>query len=185
MRKIIFAINVTMDGFADHTAVIADDELHDFYTNLLGNVGVELFGRKTYQLMESFWPNAPSDPRCTKSMIEFANKINSIPKIVLSNTLNEVHWNNTKLVKGSLVDEVLKLKNQEGKSVSIGGLSVAATLMKHDLIDEYWFLVQPIILGKGRNLFERLDNSIHLKLADTRKLNSGVVVLHYKSENIK
>jgi dihydrofolate reductase len=184
-RKTIFAINVTMDGFADHTAVIADDELHDFYTNLLGNVGVELFGRKTYQLMESFWPNAPSDPRSSKSMIEFANKINSIPKIVLSNTLNEVHWNNTKLVKGSLLDEVFKLKNQEGKSVSIGGLSVAATLMKHDLIDEYWFLVQPVILGKGRNLFERLDSSIHLKLADTRKLNSGVVVLHYKKGNIK
>jgi dihydrofolate reductase len=180
MRKIIFSINITIDGFADHTAVIADDELHDFYTNLLNNVDIVLFGRKTYQLMESFWPNVPDDPRSTKSMIEFANKFNSISKKVISNTLNEALWNNTKLVKGNLVDEVLKLKNQEGKSVSIGGLSAASTLVKLDLIDEYWFLIQPIVLGKGKQLFESLNERVNLKLIDTNTLSSGVAVLHYQ-----
>lgn len=86
MKKLIFAINVTIDGFADHTAVIADDELHDFYTNLLNDADTLLFGRKTYQLMESYWPQAQNDPQATKSMIEIANKINSLPKIVFSKT---------------------------------------------------------------------------------------------------
>ena len=80
MRKLIWAINVTIDGFADHTAVVADDELHDFYTDLLSNIDIELFGRKTYQLMESYWPVAPEDPPATKSMIRFANTINGISK---------------------------------------------------------------------------------------------------------
>src|SRR5919106_465602 len=103
-RKIIFAINITIDGFADHTAVIADDELHDFYTDLLTTVDIVLFGRKTYQLLESFWPVAHEDSRSTKSMLRFADKINSIRKIVFSNALNEVHWSNTSLIKENMIE---------------------------------------------------------------------------------
>ncbi|MCL6097390.1 MAG: dihydrofolate reductase family protein [Bacteroidetes bacterium] len=188
MRKLIFAINVTVDGYADHTAVIADDELHDFYTKLFDTVDTVLFGRETYQLMESFWPNAHKDSRCTNSMIAFAKKINSVQKLVFSNTLNEVNWDNTRLIKNDIIEEVSKLKAQSGKNISVGGLSFASTLMKHGLIDEYWFLVQPIVAGEGRRLFsqrdglpERLENSSRLQLIDTQKLNSGVVVLHYKN----
>jgi dihydrofolate reductase len=180
LRKLIFAVNVTIDGFADHTAVIADDELHDFYTNLLSTVDIVLFGRKTYQLLESYWPKAPEDPNATKSMTEFANKINSLPKIVFSKTLDKAGWNNTRLIKGNIIDEVLKLKEQSGKSLSIGGLSIASTFMKHGLIDEYWFLVQPIILGRGKRLFEGITDRISLKLVDEKTFNSGVVVFHYK-----
>ncbi len=179
-RKIIFAINVTIDGFADHTAVIADDELHDFYTDLLNTVDIVLFGRKTYQLLESFWPIAYEDPGSTKSMLKFADKINSMPKIVFSNTLNEVHWNNTSLVKGNMVEEILKLKNQPGNNLSIGGLSIASHLTKLGLIDEYFFLVQPIILGTGTPLFGNLSDRVDLKLIDTKIFYSGVVAKHYQ-----
>jgi len=180
MRKIIFAINITIDGFADHTAVIADDELHDFHTDLLSTVDAILFGRKTYQLLESYWPNAHEDPQATKSMIEFAHKINSMRKIVFSRTLDKVTWNNTRLVEENMVEEILKLKNQPGNSLSVGGLSIASNLTKLGLIDEYWFLVQPIILGKGKQLFENLNDRTDLKLIDTKIFNSGIVVLHYK-----
>jgi dihydrofolate reductase len=187
MRKLIFAINVTIDGFADHTAVIADDELHDFYTSLLNDVDTLLFGRKTYQLMESYWPKASEDPQATKSTIEFANKINSLHKIVFSRTLDKANWNNTRLIKENIVEEVKKIKNQSGKNTSIGGLSTASIFLKEGLIDEYWFLVQPIVLGNGRHLFSQRDGSpeslndrINLKLVEVKKFKSGVVALHYK-----
>ncbi len=180
MRKVTFSINITIDGFADHTAVIADDQLHEFYTNLLNDSDTILFGRKTYQLMESFWPAAAENPVSTKSMIEFANKINSISKIVFSKTLDEVSWNNTKLKKENLVEEVLKLKNQNGKNISIGSLSLASNLISHDLIDEFWFLTQPVILGKGKQLFETLDKRVNLRLLDSIIFNSGVAALHYE-----
>ena len=118
-RKLIWAINITIDGFADHTAVIADDELHDFYTDLLSNVDAVLFGRKTYQLLESYWPIAPEDSKGTKSMIKFANTINDILKIVFSKTLNKVFWNNTTLIKEDITDEVLKMKRQPENNLSI------------------------------------------------------------------
>ena len=183
MRKIIFSINVTIDGYADHTAGIADDELHEFFADLLDSVDVVLFGRKTYELMAGFWPNAKEDPRITKSIIKFADKFNSISKVVFSKTLNDVNWNNTILNKGNMIDEVLKMKKQNGKSISAGSLSIASALTEKQLIDEYWFLVHPIILGKGKVLFENLNRKSNLKLIETKTLNSGVVILHY--QNIK
>jgi dihydrofolate reductase len=180
LRKLIYAINVTIDGFADHTAVIADDELHDFYTNLFNSLDTLLFGRKTYELMKSYWPTAHEDPQATRSMIGFANKINSINKIVFSKTLNEVGWNNTRLIKDNIVEEVSKLKHQPGKNLAVGGISTPSIFLRHGLIDEYWFLVQPIIAGSGRSLFENLNDRINLKLFEIKKFKSGVVVHHYK-----
>ncbi|MEJ2635219.1 MAG: dihydrofolate reductase family protein [Calditrichia bacterium] len=179
MRKLIFAINVTLDGFADHTAMIADSELHDFFTDLLGSTDIILFGRTTYQLMEDFWPAADKDPGSTESMLRFAERINSMPKIVFSRTLKEVHWSNTRLIKENMVEEVRNLQQQPGRNLAIGSISLANTFMKLGLIDEYRLLVHPVILGKGKRLFEELDNRINLKLADTKKFDSGVVVLHY------
>ena len=183
-RKLVFAINVTMDGCADHTAVIADEELHDFHTNLLDSVDTILFGRKTYELLESFWPNADKDPASTRSMIDFANKINPIHKIVFSNTLDQVSWNNTDLIKNNMVEEVIRLKHRTGKNLSIGGISIASELADHGLIDEFWFLVQPMVVGKGKRLWQGLHNSMNLKLIDSKTLGSGVVVLHYASGNV-
>ncbi|MCX6149621.1 MAG: dihydrofolate reductase family protein [Ignavibacteriales bacterium] len=182
MRKLIFSINVTIDGFADHTAVIADYELHDFYSNLFDEVDTVLLGRKTYQLLQSFWPNAPEDPISTKSMIKFADGINSISKIVFSKTLEKVDWSNTRLVKKDMIEEVLRMKQQPGKSLSVGGLSIASTFMQLGMIDEYWFVVQPIVLGTGTPLFKDIKSRMNLKLLETRTFGSGVVVLHYQNE---
>jgi len=181
MRKVIFAVNITITGSADHTDVIADDELHDFYTDLLNDVDLVLFGRKTYQLLESFWPNAQTDARSTKSMLRFADKINSLHKIVLSKTLTKVCWNNSEVLKGNLREKILALKRQKGKNISIGGLSVATELTKLGLIDDYWFLVQPIFSVYNKQIFDGLNKVAKLKLVDTKTFNSGVVVLHYQN----
>lgn len=180
-EKTDFSINVSLDGFADHTVAIADDELHGFYTDQLDSIDTILFGRVTYQLFESYWPHAHEDPESTKSIVAFANKINTIPKIVFSKTLQNADWKNTRLVKDNMVEEVSKLKQGTGKNLSVGGLSIAQTFMKLSLIDEYWFLVQPIIVGKGRHLFDGVNDRLDLKLADTKTFHSGVVVLHYLS----
>ena len=179
MRKVIFAINNTIDGFADHTTVIADDELHDFFTDLLNDIDVILMGRKTYQLMESFWPKAYEDPRSTKSMIKFADKYNPVNKIVFSNTLKEVKWENSKLANKDLPEVVAELKNHKGKNISAGSISIATQLLELNLIDEFYFLVQPIIAGTGRKLFDNFVEQKNLELIDTKVFNSGVVVLHY------
>lgn len=179
MRKLIFDINITIDGFADHTSGIADDELHDFYTDLLNSADILLFGRKTYQLMESFWPVADKDPQSTKSIIRFADKINGLQKIVFSKTLNQVTWNNTKLVKDNALEEIARLKQESGKNLFVGGISFSSSLMNAGLIDEFWFLIHPIISGKGRQLFEKLNMTTNVKLQETQVLKSGVVAMHY------
>ncbi len=180
MRKVTFSINITIDGFADHTAGIADSELHDFFADLLDSADIVLLGRKTYEMMASYWPFADQDPRNTKSELRFAEKYNSISKLVFSKTLKEVNWTNTTLAKNNLIDEVTKLKNQSGKYIFAGSLSIASALAEKNMIDEYWILVHPIVLGKGKPLFEDLQSRINLKLIETKTFKSGVVVLHYK-----
>jgi dihydrofolate reductase len=182
MRKITFSINITIDGYADHTSGIADDELHKFFADLLKDAGIVLLGRKTYEMMASYWPHAREDPKSTKSEIEFADRYNGIEKVVFSKTLKSVNWNNTTLSKRDLIDEVQKMKKQNGKSISAGSLSIASALMEKNLIDEYWFLVHPVILGKGVHLFEGLNSRSNLSLIDTKVFGSGVVVLHYKND---
>ncbi len=180
MRKIIFSINITIDGFADHTAVIADNELHDFFTDLLDGADMVLLGRKTYEMMASYWPFADQDPKSTKSELKFAEKYNNVSKLVFSKTLKDVKWNNTTLAKSNLIDEVIKLKNQNGKYIFTGSLSIASALAEKKLIDEYLLLIHPIVLGKGKRLFEDLQSRIDLKLIETKTFSSGVVVIHYQ-----
>jgi dihydrofolate reductase len=181
MRKLVFAINITIDGFADHTAGIADDELHDFFTNFLDTIDISLMGRKTYQLMENYWPNVYEDPNATKSTINFADKFNAMNKIVFSNTLTEVKWKNSRLAREGLLKVASDLKNQNGKNISAGSLSIANQLFNENLIDEFWFLIHPVVLGKGKKLFDGLEMKSQLQLIDTNNFSSGVVVLHYKN----
>jgi dihydrofolate reductase len=180
MRKMFFAINITIDGFADHTAGIVDDELHDFYTELLSSSETIIMGRKTFQLMESFWPKAHEYPESNKSILRFADRINSMQKIVFSRTLVKSDWSNTVINKNDLLKETAKLKNQSGRDLSVGGLSIASALSAAGLIDEYWFQIHPILLGKGKPLFEDLTDRVDLKLKETRSLNSGVIITHYE-----
>ncbi|MBX3033246.1 MAG: dihydrofolate reductase family protein [Bdellovibrionaceae bacterium] len=181
MRKLIMAINVSLDGYADHTAGVASDELHDFFTNLLDETGLQLFGRFTYQLMESYWPHVHEDPNASKSDLDFADKFNAVPKIVFSSTLEKAEWKNTTLVKSNALEYVAKLKETEGKPLFVGGIKLAGSLMSHGLVDEYWVLVHPLVVGQGRRLFENVNENFHLRLLESKVFKSGVVALHYAS----
>jgi len=180
MRKLIAAINMTLDGFCDHTAMIADEEMHQHYNELLSNAGAIIFGRITYQLMESYWPTVVENPTGNKPMDEFAVIIQNIPKIVFSRTLNNVEWKNVKLAKGGIKEEVSELKQQPGKDILVGSPSLIVTLMKLNLIDEYQFNVLPIIIGHGLPLFKNINTKVMLKLLKTKTFSSGSITLYYE-----
>src|SRR6187431_244325 len=135
MRKIIAAMNMTLDGFCDHTAMIADDEIHQHYNELLSSAGTLIYGRKTYQLMESYWPSVVKDPTRNKPMDEFAVLIDNISKIVYSRTLKNVSWKNTTLKKEIIKKEVLELKQQAGKNILVGSPSLIVAFSQLDLVD--------------------------------------------------
>lgn len=180
MRKLIAAINMTLDGSCDHTAGIADDDLHQHYNELLSEADTILYGRITYQLMESFWPTIVKDPTGSKPIDEFALLIDNISKIVFSHSLKNVGWKNVRLAKRSIEEEVLDLKQQSGKNILAGSPSLIVALMQLDLIDEYQLSVHPIILGKGLRLFKNIDDRINLNLIKTKTFGSGVITLYYE-----
>ena len=180
MRKIIAAINMTLDGFCDHTAGIADDEIHQHYNELLSNADTLIYGRKTYQLMEDYWPSIVKNPTGNKPIDDFAILIDNISKIVFSRTLKKVDWENTVLKNEIDKDEILGLRKQEGKSILVGSPSLIEAFTQLDIIDEYQICVHPVVLGSGLPLFKNLRNSIHLKLLRTKVFDCGAVVLYYE-----
>jgi len=179
MRKVIAAINMTLDGFCDHTAMIADEEIHQHYSELLRSAGTILYGRITYQLME-YWPTVIKNPTGIKSMDEFAVTIDKIPKIVFSRTLQHVEWRTAKLAKRDLKEEVLELRQQAGKDILVGSPSLIVALTQLDLIDEYQLAVQPTILGSGLPLFKNIKDRVDLKLFKTKTFGCGAVALYYE-----
>ena len=179
MRKVIFAINITIDGYCGHETGIANDELHEYFTRLLQDSGVDIFGRNTYHLMYPYWHDVAVNQSETKTINEFARTFDSMPKIVFSTTLKSVEWNNTTLLHSNLREEIMKLKQQPGKSIFIGGLNIASQVAEWNLIDEYHFVVHPIIAGKGPRLFGSVEN-LKLNLVESKTFRSGVVALHYK-----
>jgi dihydrofolate reductase len=179
MRKVIFAINITIDGYCGHETGIADDELHEYFTRLLQDAGVDVFGRNTYHLMYPYWHDVAVNGSESKAINEFARIYDAIPKIVFSTTLKSVEWNNTTLIHSNLREEIMKLKGQPGKNIFIGGLNIASQVAEWDLIDEYHFVVHPIIAGSGPRLFESVKN-LTLNLVGQKTFHSGVIALHYK-----
>src|SRR5688572_12233871 len=137
MRKVIAAINVTLDGYCDHTVMTADAELHDHYTELLKSAGTLLYGRTTFQMMEGYWPTLVKNPSGQKDMDDFAMAIQNVEKIVFSKTLKGVIWENSRLAKKGLEAEVRELKQQTGKDISVGSPSLISGLANLHLIDEY------------------------------------------------
>jgi len=180
MRKLIAAINMTLDGFCDHTALIADDEIHQHYNELLSSAGTLLYGRITYQLMESYWPTVVKNPTGTKTTDEFSVIIDNIPKIVFSRTMKNVEWKTAKLAKKDIKEEVLELKQQAGKDILVGSPSLIVALMNLNLIDEFQLSVQPIILGNGLPLLKNINDRINLKLLKTKTFSSGSITLYYE-----
>ena len=173
-------MNMTLDGFCDHTAMIADDEIHQHYTELLSNAGTLIYGRITYQLMENYWPSVVKNPTGNKPTDEFAVAIDNISKIVFSRTLKNVDWKNTELKKEIIKEEVLELKQQAGKNILVGSPSLIVALTKLDLIDEYQLSVHPIIVGSGLPLFKNIKDRVDLKLLKTKTFGCGAITLYYE-----
>jgi dihydrofolate reductase len=185
MRKLIFAINLTLDGCCDHTKGIADAELHDFHTKLVLDADTFLYGRKTYELMVPFWPEiAKNNSGETKSMNAFAQAFAAIKQIVVfSRSLSKVEEKNTSIVHGDLRDEILKLKQQEGKYILTGGVDIPSQLILLGLVDEYYFVVQPLVVGEGRRLLEGFTLSEKLQFVESKIFKSGCVALRYTNRS--
>ncbi len=177
MRKIIAGINMTLDGYCDHTAIIPDEEIHQHYTDLLNSGDAILYGRKTYQLMQ-YWQSLLNSPSGEKSMDDFAEAIDKIPKIVFSHTMKDVAWDSARLSENTIEEEVLALKHQSGKDILVGSRSIIIQLVKRNLLDELQLCIHPVIHGSGLPLFENINESIILKLIKTKSFNSGAVI-HY------
>jgi len=171
---------MTLDGFCDHTAMTADNEIHQHYNNLLRTSGIILYGRITYQLME-YWPTIVKNPTGNKAIDEFAVTMDNIPKVVFSHTLKNVEWKTARLATKEIKEEVLALKEEAGEDILVGSRSLIVTLLNLDLIDEFQLCVQPIIAGKGLSLLENISKRIDLKLLKSKAFaNSGSMVLYYR-----
>ena len=181
MRKLIFAINTTLDGCVDHTKQFVDEEQLEYFTHLTREADLQVFGRKTYQLMVPYWPEVLKDQSATKADTEFARAFDSINKIVFSRSLDNAQDRNTRIVRGNLHDEVLKLKREKGKNILVGGVDIPSQLIELGLVDEYRFVVGPIVAGAGRRLLEgvSLPERLQLKLVESKVFKSGSVALHY------
>ncbi|WP_210465777.1 dihydrofolate reductase family protein [Rufibacter roseolus] len=181
MRKVIAAINMTLDGVCDHTAGIPDEDLHQHYAELLDNAEVILYGRTTYQLMQ-FWQTLLKNPSGQKSMDDFALAIDRVPKIVFSQTLKNTEWDSAKLATKEIEKEVLELKQQSesGKDILVGSRSLIIQLMNLNLIDEFQLCIHPMIEGKGLPLFDKIKNRTTFNLLKTKTFDSGAILLYYK-----
>jgi len=181
MRNLIFAINITLDGCCDHTKQIADEETHEYFTRLMRDVDLQVFGRKTYELMVPYWPDIAKSHSETKAENEFADAFVSVNKVVFSRSLDSAEGKNTRIVRTNLRDEILKLKQEPGKNILTGGVSVPSQLIELGLVDEYRFVVCPIVAGEGRRLLEgvSLQERLQLKLVESKIFKSGCVALRY------
>ena len=183
MRNLIFGINMTADGFCSHTDGIADEELHGYFTELLRTTDGILYGRVTYDLMVPFWPDIARNQSMPPKLNEFAQVFDALEKIVFSRTMKEA-GSNTRIVREDLEGTVAALKQKPGKPICVGSLSIASQLSRAGLIDEYRFVVHPMIAGKGPRLFDTVkqDQTLRLDLVETRRFAAGRVALHYRKQ---
>jgi len=182
MRNLIFAINITLDGCCDHTKLSADDELHEHYAHLLRDVDLLVYGRKTYELMVPFWPDvAKNHSGQSKATNEFAQAFDAKNIIVFSQSLASTERNNTRIVRTNLQDEILKLKQEQGKDILTGGVSIPEQLIELGLVDEYRFVVLPMLVGEGRRLLDgvSLPERLQLQLVESKIFKSGFIALRY------
>jgi len=195
MRNLIYAINITLDGCCDHTnrafAVVRfaeqvdNDEMLEYCTQLLRDADLFVYGRKTYQLMVPYWPDVAKDQSASKGDRDFAQAFESANKVVFSQSLDDAEAKkgdkNARVVRTNLRDEILKLKQEPGKNIIAGGVDIPSQLIKLGLVDEYRFVVQPILAGEGRRLLEgvSLPEKLRLKLVESKPFKSGCVALRY------
>lgn len=184
MRKLIYVINISADGCCDHTKmnVAADDDgLFEYFIHLTREADLQVFGRKTYELMIPYWPDVLKDESATQADKEFARAFVALKKVVFSRSLESVEDTNTRIVRTNLREEILKLKEEPGKDILVGGVDVPSQLIELGLVDEYRFVVGPVIVGEGRRLMKgvSLPENLKLKLVEAKTFKSGCVALQY------
>jgi dihydrofolate reductase len=185
MRKLFLSMLVSLDGFIEGPNreldwFEEDADFQDYCTHMLRSIDLMLFGRVAYELMLSYWPAAGANPQNTPQQAEWAHHMNSLPKIVFSRTLQKAEWNNTRIVRDDIANEICTLKQQPGKDIALfAGAQIASTFVDLDLIDEYRLILHPLLLGGGTPLFKGARERKKLKLLNTRTFSSGVVVLYY------
>jgi len=180
VRNVIYAINITLDGCCDHTKMNADEEIHEYFTHLLRDVDLLVFGRKTYELMVPYWPDIAKTHSETKAENEFADAFDSRNRLVFSRSLESAEGK-TRIVRTNLRDEIVKLKQEPGKNILVGGVAIPSQLIELGLVDEYYFVVQPIIAGEGTRLLEgvSLAEKLQLRFVESKIFESGCVALRY------
>ena len=180
MGLLTFALNVTLDGCYDHREAIADDELHRYFTRIVDAAEAILFGRVTYELMESAWPAVARDEKAPRAMRAWARKLEAKPKYVVSASRRDFPWNNSFHVEGDLLGAVTQLKERTPQGVLVGSPMLSAALERLGLIDEYHLVIHPVLAGHGPYLFQGLESPRHLDLVSTTRLKSGVTAMHYR-----
>ncbi len=184
MRKIILWMGVSVDGFFEgpnreigwHRI---DEEFHRHANEELAKMSMVLHGRVVYELMAAFWPRADQDPAATPTVREFARIWREMPKIVFSRTLPHAEWNTT-VLREVVPDQIREMKALPGGDMVVGGADLAASFMRHDLIDEFRIYVHPVVIGRGKPLFQPSEMRINLRLIESRAFGNGVVLLHYE-----
>src|SRR5262249_15117977 len=182
LNKMLVGLNTTADGYCSHTDMTPDDEVGEYFTGMLRNAGLLLFGRTTYQLMVPYWPDVARNPSESEADRAFARLFESIDKVVFSTTLKHVDGNNTRIARANVAEEVLAMKQQPGKDIYVGSLSIASQLSERALIDEYHMAIHPVIVGKGPRLIEtmNLKEKLRLDFVGSKACRSGVIALHYR-----
>lgn len=180
MRTVTFSMNISLDGYCDHTVFNPKEDVHDYFTEMMNDVDLIFFGRVMYQLMFPYWSDVAKSQSGTNSVNKFAEKLTSMDKVVVSRSLNTVE-ENTRIIREKPAEELLKLKQQPGKKILVDSVSMLPELITAGLIDEFNLLVHPLIVGKGRRLLDpgSLQDNLELSLVDTIKFKSGCVALHY------
>jgi dihydrofolate reductase len=187
MRKIILMMSVSLDGYIEGPNReidwhMVDAELHRHFNRKIREMGALLNGRVTYELMAGFWPTADKDPGSTPEVVEFAGIWRNMPKVVFSRTLERGEGHIT-IVREVVPEEIRTLKEQSGGDLGLGGADLAAAFMRHDLVDEFWVYVHPVLLGRGKPLFPEADALTRLRLIEARVFGNGVVQLRYERAN--
>jgi dihydrofolate reductase len=188
MRNLIFFMHVSIDGFVagqqgEMGWIKLDEELFDFVATMTAQSDTALYGRVTYEMMQSYWPTAGEQPNASKHDKEHSAWYNKVPKVVLSRTISEAALDNTTVIGNHLSERINQLKGQDGKNILIfGSPGASQSLLNEGLIDEFWLFVNPIILGKGMPLFKDISTTTKLKLESSRTFPCGVIALHYKKE---
>jgi len=181
MRKLIYGINISLDGCCDHTKFGGGDAIENYFRKLLESVDLLIYGRKTFELMVPFWPEVAASQTMGESSNAFATVFNSLKRVVVSKTIDHIPDEQTTIIRDHLQEEILKLKKQPGKAISTGGVELPAQLIELGLIDEFHIVVHPVIVGEGRRLFSELflPENLGLTLVSLETLSGGYIALRY------